>query len=71
MVLAVLALAASQAGCGGENTAGACERIAEACHDKDTGDGPAYECHELAEAGDANDDACAEQEQECTDVCAE
>lgn len=69
--MAVLGLPASQVGCGGDNTEGACERIAEACHDKDTGAGPAFECHELAEASTTNDDACAEQEQECTDVCAE
>lgn len=65
-----LGLAAMQMGCSSAG-AGACERIAEACHDQDMGEGPAFECHELAENGPGGDAECAQKEEECVAVCAQ
>jgi len=64
MTAALLGLA----GCGGSSNEGSCERIAEACHDKDTGAGKPHECHESAE-GDATDDSCAVIEDDCVAAC--
>ena len=41
--------------------------IAEACHDKDTGSGPAHECHEFSEA--STDEKCSEKEDDCLSSC--
>jgi len=64
----LLALAVTCAACG-EDTEGACDRIAEACHDVDTGSGPAFECHTFAEAEGVTDAQCAEKEDECHESC--
>ena len=56
-------------GCGGNSNEGSCERIAEACHDKDTGSGEPHECHEAAEAEGVTDDTCAEIEADCLAAC--
>jgi hypothetical protein len=48
---------------------GACERIAEACHDKDTGSGAAHDCHVSVEAESATDESCAAQEDDCLAAC--
>jgi hypothetical protein len=48
---------------------GACERIVDACHDADTGAGPAHDCHELAEVSSATDEACSDREDECLEIC--
>jgi hypothetical protein len=57
------------AGCGSSSNAGSCERIVEACHDKDTGSGEPHDCHEAAEAADATDDTCADIEDSCLAAC--
>lgn len=70
---ALSALAASTfslTGCD-DDPAGSCERIVEACHEKDTGSGVAHDCHEAAEAEGATDEACADLEEDCLAGCAE
>ncbi|MBK8254214.1 MAG: hypothetical protein IPK82_16295 [Polyangiaceae bacterium] len=54
------------AACGTSNE-GSCERIAEACHDKDTGSGEPHDCHETSES--STDDQCAEIEADCLAAC--
>lgn len=66
-VLAAAALVA--AGCGGDSNEGSCERVYEACHEKDTGSGKPHECHEAAEEEGVTDDACAAIEDECLEAC--
>lgn len=48
---------------------GACDRIAEACHDKDTGSGKPHDCHEAVEASTATEASCAALETECLAAC--
>lgn len=69
LMLGVAATALLIAGCGGSPNAGSCERIAEACHEKDTGSGEPHDCHESAEAEGATDDTCAEIEAACLAAC--
>ena len=57
------------AGCGGSSSEGSCERIVEACHDKDTGSGEPHDSHESAEAASATDDECAKIEDACLAAC--
>lgn len=63
-VLAILVVA-----CSSSSPSGSCERIAEACHDKDTGSGVPHDCHEFSESG-ATDEQCAEKEDDCLAGCA-
>lgn len=65
--VAAVALAFGIFGCSKDNT-GSCERIVEACHEKDMGSGPEHECHEYAEGG-ATDDECAARESDCLSSC--
>lgn len=48
---------------------GACDRIAEACHEKDTGSGKPHDCHESAEASTATEESCAALEADCLAAC--
>ena len=73
VAIVALALAAGPSalvGCG-DDPAGSCDRIAEACHDQDSGSGTAHDCHEAVEAEDATDESCAELEEDCVAACAE
>ncbi len=54
-----------------EDPAGTCDRIIEACHEKDTGSGPEHDCHEFAESDGANDETCSEREEQCLADCAD
>jgi hypothetical protein len=65
--IALIACTTLAAACSGKDVEGSCERIAEACHDKDTGSGPAHECHEFSES--STDDQCAEKEDDCLASC--
>ncbi len=69
LVSGMLAMALVVVGCGGSSNEGSCERIVEACHEKDMGSGEPHECHESAEAADVTDDACAEIEADCLAAC--
>lgn len=62
VVLMGLALA-----CTDEDTAGACDAIASACHAVGDGGGLPRECHDLGHAGD--DVACAEKKDDCLAAC--
>lgn len=68
LVFASLVLAVACASCSSADVKGSCERIAEACHEKDTGSGEPHECHEFAEGG-ATDEACSEKEDDCLEAC--
>jgi len=57
------------AGCGQSSDVGSCERIIEACHEKDTGSGEPHDCHESAEAAGVTDAECAEIEESCLLAC--
>lgn len=63
--LAVFALA--PLGCADDE--GSCERIVEACHEKDTGACEPHDCHEFAEEHEGDDAACAEREDSCLSAC--
>lgn len=52
-----------------ESEGGSCERVIEACHDKDMGTGKPHECHEGAEAAGVTDATCALTEDECLAAC--
>jgi hypothetical protein len=52
-----------------ENVAPDCADILKACHDKDPGEGPIHDCHNVAEANNAT--ACAEDKPGCLSACAE
>ncbi len=68
ILLAPLALfALAQVGCTDDE--GSCERIVDACHDKDTGAGEPHDCHEFGEANEGDDAACAEREDDCLAAC--
>jgi hypothetical protein len=69
LLIAVAASPLALVGCGDE-PAGSCERIIEACHEKDTGSGLAHDCHEAAEAEGATDESCSELEDDCLEGCA-
>jgi hypothetical protein len=62
-----LCLSSSLASC--SDNEGSCERIVEACHEKDTGSGEPHECHEFAEAEGRSDDECADREDDCLAAC--
>ncbi|MEZ4295827.1 MAG: hypothetical protein R3B70_12695 [Polyangiaceae bacterium] len=68
LFLAAAALLLALPGCG-NSTEGSCERIVEACHEKDTGSGEPHDCHESAEAEDATDAVCADIEDACLAAC--
>jgi hypothetical protein len=63
LVVGVVALA----GCGDADSS--CERIAEACHDLDTGSGKPHECHEAAEKAGVTEAECAALETDCLAAC--
>jgi hypothetical protein len=69
LIFAIVTTALLIAGCGGDPNAGSCERIVEACHDKDTGSGEPHDCHVAAEATSTTDAACAEMEEACLAAC--
>lgn len=47
----------------------ACTRIADACHDKDTGSGKPHDCHEAVEAAGVTESECAALEVDCLEAC--
>ena len=70
LMLAIAITTLLIAGCGGgDPNAGSCDRIAEACHDLDTGSGEPHDCHEAAEAAGATDASCAAIEESCLAAC--
>ncbi len=64
--IALVACATLIAACS-KDVEGSCERIAEACHEKDPGSGPVHECHEFSEG--TTDEKCAEKEDDCLATC--
>lgn len=66
-LLLALGLAITVTGCSNDEE-GSCERIVEACHEKDTGTGKPHECHEMAESS-GDDAACYEDEDDCLAAC--
>lgn len=46
-----------------------CDALFIACHDADTGSGPAHECHELGHEESTTEAACAAELTRCTMLC--
>lgn len=46
-----------------------CKVITDACHEKDTGEGPAHDCHEFAHDPDTTAEQCMAKQTECLDAC--
>lgn len=46
-----------------------CDALFVACHDADTGSGPAHECHELGHDETSTEATCAAELTRCTMLC--
>ena len=46
-----------------------CDALFTACHDADTGSGPAHECHELGHEDTSTEAACAAELTRCIMLC--
>jgi hypothetical protein len=69
VALFVAIASVSTLGACGTEEGTACDRIAEACHDKDTGSGKPHDCHEAVEAAGVTEAECAALEVDCLAAC--